>query len=75
MVNLRRFSSPEEIKSVRTLIYRHVELTDSARAKEILDNWTKYEPLFWKVEPLPPVTADAPLAPNNVPVASELPKA
>jgi glutamate synthase (NADPH/NADH) large chain/glutamate synthase (ferredoxin) len=69
MVTLHRLEAPEEIKSLRGLIYRHLELTDSARAKEILDDWTKFEPLFWKVVPLPPALPGTPLAPNNVPVA------
>jgi glutamate synthase domain-containing protein 2/glutamate synthase domain-containing protein 1/glutamate synthase domain-containing protein 3 len=76
MVNLHRLESPEEIKALRGLIYRHLELTESARAKEILDDWSRFEPLFWKIAPLPPVAPSAPLAPNNVPPApSDLPKA
>jgi glutamate synthase domain-containing protein 2/glutamate synthase domain-containing protein 1/glutamate synthase domain-containing protein 3 len=54
MVNLLRLSNAEEIKALRGLIYKHLELTDSARAKEILGDWARFEPLFWKVEPLPP---------------------
>jgi glutamate synthase domain-containing protein 2/glutamate synthase domain-containing protein 1/glutamate synthase domain-containing protein 3 len=70
MVTLQRLGAPEEIKTVRGLVYRHLELTDSARAKEILDDWARFEPLFWKVVPLPPVPPTAPLAPANVPVAA-----
>ncbi len=69
MVNLHRLGPAEEIKAVRALVYRHLELTESARAREILNDWARFEPLFWKVEPLPPVPPTAPLAPNNVPVA------
>jgi glutamate synthase (NADPH/NADH) large chain/glutamate synthase (ferredoxin) len=69
MVELKRLSASEEIKNLRGIIYRHLEVTDSARAKAILDDWPKYEPLFWKVAPLAPaVPPRAPLAPNNVPV-------
>jgi glutamate synthase (NADPH/NADH) large chain/glutamate synthase (ferredoxin) len=69
MVTLHRLENPEETKNLRGLIYRHLELTDSARAREVLDDWAHFEPLFWKVAPLPPVAPTAPLAPNNVPVA------
>jgi glutamate synthase (NADPH/NADH) large chain/glutamate synthase (ferredoxin) len=73
MVNLQRLGGPEEIKALRELIYRHLELTDSERAREILDGWTRFEPLFWKIVPLPPVLPGVPLAPNNVaPASSEL---
>jgi glutamate synthase domain-containing protein 2/glutamate synthase domain-containing protein 1/glutamate synthase domain-containing protein 3 len=67
MVSLQRLGNPEEIKTLRGLIYKHLELTDSSRANEILDNWAQFEPLFWKVTPLPPALPGAPLAPNNVP--------
>jgi glutamate synthase domain-containing protein 3 len=73
MVELKRLSVSEEIKNLRGIIYRHLEVTDSARAKAILDAWPKYEPLFWKVAPLAPAAPAAPLAPNNVPVASSDP--
>jgi glutamate synthase domain-containing protein 2/glutamate synthase domain-containing protein 1/glutamate synthase domain-containing protein 3 len=74
MVDLKRLAAPEEIKALRGVIYRHLELTESARAKAILNDWAKYEALFWKVTPLAPVAPGAPLAPNNVPVApSDLP--
>ena len=69
MVTLHRLENAEETKNLRGLIYRHLELTDSARAKEVLDDWAYFEPLFWKVAPLPPAAPNAPLAPNNVPVA------
>ena len=55
MVTLQRLSTPEEIKDIKGVIYKHLELTESARAKEVLGDWAKYEKLFWKVTPLPPV--------------------
>ena len=73
MVSLHRLSVPEEIKNVRGQIYRHLELTESARAKAILDNWAKYEPLFWKVLPAPPIAPGTPPAANSVPVAPPKP--
>ncbi len=41
----------EDIKLVQGLIYKHLERTDSARAREILDRWDHYRPLFVKVAP------------------------
>jgi glutamate synthase domain-containing protein 2/glutamate synthase domain-containing protein 1/glutamate synthase domain-containing protein 3 len=69
MVNLSRLEAADEIKTLRGIINRHLEATESERAKEVLDNWTKYEPLFWKVAPIKPVNPQAPppLAPQNVP--------
>jgi len=62
MVNLQRLSDPEEVKVLKGTIYKHLELTESARAKEILGDWAKFEPLFWKIAPLPPASL-APAAP------------
>ncbi len=42
---------PEDIKMVQGLIYQHLEKTDSARAKDILDRWDHFHPLFVKVQP------------------------
>jgi glutamate synthase (NADPH/NADH) large chain/glutamate synthase (ferredoxin) len=55
MVGLERLADPFETKSLKELVYKHLELTESARAKEILGEWSKYEPLFWKVSPHPTV--------------------
>jgi glutamate synthase (NADPH/NADH) large chain/glutamate synthase (ferredoxin) len=62
MVGLERLADPIETKALKELIYRHLELTESANAKEILADWPKYEPLFWKVCPHPPVQSLAPVA-------------
>ena len=59
MVGLQRLDDPVEIKVLKELIYRHLELTESSRAKEILGDWSKFEPLFWKVCPHPPVQTPA----------------
>ena len=63
MVTLQRLADPIETKSLKELIYKHLELTESVRAKEILADWPKYEALFWKVAPLPPASL-APAAPT-----------
>src|SRR5208282_4719598 len=35
MVTLQRLSDPDDVKALKGLIYKHLELTESARAKEI----------------------------------------
>ena len=70
MVNLLRLEAADEIETLRGLIQKHSELTLSARAREILEAWQRFVPLFWKVQPLPPAQPGAPLAANNVPVAA-----
>jgi glutamate synthase domain-containing protein 2/glutamate synthase domain-containing protein 1/glutamate synthase domain-containing protein 3 len=54
MCGIERLSEAEEINALKGVIYRHLELTDSARAQEILGDWPKSEALFWKVVPLKP---------------------
>jgi glutamate synthase (NADPH/NADH) large chain/glutamate synthase (ferredoxin) len=60
MVTLSRLSNPDEVKTLMGTIYRHLELSESARAKEILGDWARFEPLFWKVQPLPPAAPATP---------------
>ncbi len=43
------------LERLTALLHDHVAATDSARAREILDRWEAYAPLFWKVIPYPPV--------------------
>jgi glutamate synthase (NADPH/NADH) large chain len=52
MVDLEKLGDPEEESFVRQLIARHLELTKSARAQAILDNWAHYREKFVKVMPL-----------------------
>jgi glutamate synthase domain-containing protein 2/glutamate synthase domain-containing protein 1/glutamate synthase domain-containing protein 3 len=56
MVTLQRLSGVEEINALKGVIYKHLELTESTQAKEILGDWARYEALFWKVAPQPPAT-------------------
>jgi glutamate synthase domain-containing protein 2/glutamate synthase domain-containing protein 1/glutamate synthase domain-containing protein 3 len=59
MVGLERISDPFEAKSLKETIYKHLELTESARAKEILGDWARFESMFWKVCPHPTVQTSA----------------
>ncbi|MDB4793646.1 glutamate synthase large subunit [Methylacidiphilales bacterium] len=67
MVNLQRLSGAEEISALKGIIYKHLEMTESGRAKEILGDWPRFEPLFWKVVPQPPaILAPAAAAASGV---------
>jgi glutamate synthase domain-containing protein 2/glutamate synthase domain-containing protein 1/glutamate synthase domain-containing protein 3 len=57
LVSHKRLETEEDVVAVKELIYKHLERTDSARAKEILGNWNRYELQCWKIQPLftPPV--------------------
>jgi glutamate synthase (ferredoxin) len=51
MVDLDRLENAEEIVEVKAMIERHAELTGSARAKQVLEEWDKMLPQFIKVMP------------------------
>ena len=40
-----------DVKLLQELIYKHLEYTESERAKEILDDWENYRKKFVKVKP------------------------
>jgi glutamate synthase (NADPH/NADH) large chain/glutamate synthase (ferredoxin) len=67
MVTLSRLSNPDEVKTLMGAIYKHLELSESARAKEILGDWARFEPLFWKVHPLPPAAPAVPAPASSAP--------
>jgi glutamate synthase domain-containing protein 3 len=50
-VDLDPVIDPQDIDIIQTLIARHTELTESPRAKWILDNWETMLPKFIKVFP------------------------
>ena len=50
-VDLDPVVDPQDIDLIQTLITRHAELTESPRAKWILDNWETMLPKFIKVFP------------------------
>ncbi|HTR82713.1 MAG TPA: glutamate synthase large subunit [Bacteroidota bacterium] len=52
LVEISRLEKQEDIKFLQGIIYRHLELTDSQRAREILNGWQEYSYMFWKVAPL-----------------------
>jgi glutamate synthase (NADPH/NADH) large chain/glutamate synthase (ferredoxin) len=51
-VHIQLIDPGEETKLLQKIIYRHLELTNSARAREVLMNWPDHQSMFWKVSPL-----------------------
>jgi glutamate synthase (ferredoxin) len=51
MVNLTQMKNEEEVRFIRGLVLRHFELTQSQRAKEILQNWERILEKFVRVIP------------------------
>ena len=51
MVGLEKLADPEDIREVRAMIQRHVEYTNSERARNILKLWEEMVPKFVKVMP------------------------
>ncbi len=65
LIKHERLSEPAEITFIQSLIYRHLEETESQRAWEILADWPGHLAKFWKVSPIaaPPKPAvEAPVA-------------
>jgi glutamate synthase domain-containing protein 2/glutamate synthase domain-containing protein 1/glutamate synthase domain-containing protein 3 len=53
LIALERISAAD-VAVLQPLIAKHAESTGSARAKEILADWGRFEPLFWRAFPRPP---------------------
>jgi glutamate synthase domain-containing protein 3 len=51
MVLLYRLRYPEEIEFVKDLVFRHAQLTSSARARKVLVDWDYFVPRFVRVVP------------------------
>jgi glutamate synthase domain-containing protein 2/glutamate synthase domain-containing protein 1/glutamate synthase domain-containing protein 3 len=51
MIRGSAVTDPEDVKTLQQLIYDHLEKTESLRAKDILDRWDHFGPLFVKVTP------------------------
>jgi glutamate synthase domain-containing protein 3 len=62
----------EDEKLLQGLIYRHLEATESKRAKEILGDWTKFRGAFWKAMPKPPVVKSAPPAKTDAVISEKV---
>ncbi|MFQ5896190.1 MAG: glutamate synthase-related protein, partial [Nitrospinota bacterium] len=64
LVDIERAASPEDARTLKDLIRRHLERTDSPRARAILDRWEEFLPLFWKVVPRPARAKEPPPKPE-----------
>ena len=53
MIDIEPLTDGEDINTLRHLLERHVALTGSPRGKEILDEFGRFLPKFWKVFPKP----------------------
>ncbi|MBI4574528.1 MAG: glutamate synthase large subunit [candidate division NC10 bacterium] len=51
MVDLETLDDPEDIQTVRDLIRKHADYTQSTRARKVLANWDRMLPKFVKVMP------------------------
>ena len=51
MIGLEKLADPEEIQEVRAMIQRHLDYTNSERARNILKLWEEMVPRFVKVMP------------------------
>lgn len=73
MIKGSQLTEVEDIKAVQQLIYQHLERTESVRAKDILDRWEHFQPLFVKVspkvEPVPIPPEDEPTVVAPAPAA------
>ncbi len=65
LVVIERLSEEDTIV-LQQLIYRHLEATESKRAREILADWPRFAGSFWKVKPKPPAAKPG----ENKPLAS-----
>ncbi|MFZ4683217.1 MAG: glutamate synthase subunit alpha, partial [Terrimicrobiaceae bacterium] len=60
LITPERLANEEDIVALKALIYKHLELTESEIAKEILSDWPKYSGKFWKVRPTVPAAKPVP---------------
>jgi glutamate synthase (NADPH/NADH) large chain/glutamate synthase (ferredoxin) len=51
-VSLHRVEADDDVRELQAMIYRHLELTNSTRACDILADWVQYQSMFWKVVPV-----------------------
>ena len=54
LIKLERITEKVDEDTLVGLIQKHLELTESQRAEQILADWDNYLPLFWKIITPPP---------------------
>jgi glutamate synthase domain-containing protein 2/glutamate synthase domain-containing protein 1/glutamate synthase domain-containing protein 3 len=60
LVSISRLEAEADVTELKNIIQKHQELTGSPRATEILSDWKKFQPLFWKVSPNVPTAQPVP---------------
>ncbi len=70
LVRTERLAGEPDVAALKELIYKHLENTESERARQILADWSHYEGQFWKVVPLPPPVAKPPAGARPTPAAA-----
>ena len=60
LIAMKRVTEDDDIEILQALIKRHVQLTDSRRGQEVLADWERFRPLFWKVAPHSAMTEEGP---------------
>ena len=77
LVVATRLGEESDLQTVKALVYRHLEETDSERAREILADWPRFEARFWRVAPkpapVPKAVTAAPLPSSESPAAVGMP--
>jgi glutamate synthase (NADPH/NADH) large chain/glutamate synthase (ferredoxin) len=61
LVGMQQVTAGADIVLLHTMVSRHRDATGSRRAKEILERWEAYLPLFWKVAPHFALTEEGPM--------------
>jgi glutamate synthase (NADPH/NADH) large chain/glutamate synthase (ferredoxin) len=61
LVGMQQVTADADIVLLHTMVSRHRDATGSRRAKEILERWEAYLPLFWKVAPHFALTEEGPM--------------
>lgn len=51
LITIDKTLDDEDIATLQIIISRHVQLTNSQHARDILSKWDKYQSFFWKVAP------------------------
>ena len=60
IVTVQRIKTNEGENHLKNLLVMHMSKTKSPKAKLLLDNWSKFLPLFWQI--VPPSETDSPVA-------------
>ncbi|HYM70950.1 MAG TPA: glutamate synthase large subunit [bacterium] len=63
LVGLARVSDQDDVRTLRQWVEAHRHATGSERAREVLEAWDTWLPLFWKVAPRALPTADVAATP------------